>query len=106
MIKRAGIPIGGLVLIYFVSYVLLSFGGAYAPVTWSFAANGGLWPKDYIWLPRGFYDQKINEFQRLPVLAYAPLIIADRVLWHTHTWHPELTGDPMYPVPSPNQKHP
>ena len=87
----------GLILaIYILSYVALSTFGAYASASCGLGQQG-LQPKNYKWLPLGFYTPTTGEWRHAPVIIYAPLFIADNRYWHTHGRFPE-DGDPRHPV--------
>ena len=101
--KRAAIVLSFLLVIYVLSYAILSPFGAYAPAVWGLGQHG-MRPKSYAWAPPGFYNPATGEWIHTPMrIFYAPLSVIDDRYWHTHGRFLE-DGDPQHPVVFPGIK--
>lgn len=74
------------VLLYVVSYLILTLGGAYAPSTYGLRVDKDgktiSAPKWYSWAPMGFAGEH-DHWSMMVALFYCPLYVADRTWWHT-----------------------
>ena len=87
-----------ILVIYSGLYVLLSVNGRFeagAIGLQAFQAKGRAWPKDYIWMPKYFVNDK-GENNILFRLLYSPAFFLDAWLWHSGRY-PEV-GDPINPL--------
>ena len=74
--------------VYISSYTVLSINGVYTPGTWglqSYQTYGGMAPKDWIWMPKGFMNDDDSIRQGM-IIMYFPCYIFDRRFVHSEYW--------------------
>jgi hypothetical protein len=100
--KTGKLTVLGLLALYPLSYLVVSWGGFYEPVAYGLLqghdGKAVLAPKacfGYSWIPfDGFYQPGGFDGVSVQGLVYYPLLMADRALWHRNDkWkdRPDLT---------------
>ena len=86
-----------ILLLYFATYVAISYVGKYKADVWGLSQRGMI-PKNYRWQPLGVYDPESNESNTPLLYLFAPLYVVDIGFWHPDRDYRLEPGDPAYPA--------